>query len=355
MLKRKGFATLSGILLAISIIAPFSFAKTDADTFTGNPTFRVLYSFDVSPNGDATYVYADFIYHNDYRASGYFSMSFISSGAYSYAIFDGYGVTSIDGRAPTGTGYRIVDGTFEDTGYFVIRVIWRNTNSFWSSTQLRNPTNAMDLTFTATTTYANGSSSELTLLSRMTNYLQTLATTGMTVDTTAIQTLLSQIITNQQTIIANQTLNPAASDVVDDNDDLIDQGTDVIGDYDDLVSTFDSDFGDQQEEMTDILQNTSLTAFSDAAIWFTQQLASLYSSMGDMQILVTMPLLLGIALFFIGRGALAFRSPESTIDSTNTVQVWGDDGRLRDSYFVHNLVETTRKKGIDRPWLRRRR
>lgn len=347
MLKRKGFATLSGILLAISIIAPFSFTKVNAD-FIGNPTFRVLYSFDVSPNGDATYVYADFIYHNDYRASGYFSMSFISSGAYSYGVFDGYGVTDIDGRAPTGTGYRIVDGHFDDTGYFVIRVIWRNTNSFWSSTQLRNPTNAMDLTFNAQTTYANGSSSELALLSRMTNYLQTLVNTGMTVDTTAIQTLLSQIITNQQTIITNQTLNPAASDVVDDNDDLIDQGTDVIGDYDDLVSTFDSDFGDQQEEMTDILQNTSLTAFSDAAIWFTQQLGSLYTSMGDMAILVTLPLILGVALFFIGRGSIVFRAPNvETVTQTWTTNT--DQNGYKSSSYTSNRSITRRHRGWQGP------
>ena len=104
---------------------------------------------------------------------------------------------------------------------------------------------------------------------------------------------------------------PSSNSVVNANDQQNSEAVQIISDYDSLTSSFDSSFQDSQNQMTTILQNTSLTQFTDAATWFTAQLFQLYQSLGSMQILVAMPLILGIALFFVGRGNVVFRDPNT--------------------------------------------
>lgn len=139
--------------------------------------------------------------------------------------------------------------------------------------------------------------------------------------------------------------NSSSNTVINNNDQQNSSGETVINQYDQLTSTFESDFDDSQTEMVTILHNTNLTQFSDAAIWFTQQLGFLYNSLGDMKILVAMPLILGIALFFIGRGNVVFRSPNTTNDNFTETQVFNEDGSLRDSFYTHQNSKTTRSRG----------
>lgn len=349
MLKKKCFAALSGILLAISIIAPFSFSKVDAAAYSGSQ-LRVLFSFDTAKG--ETYVYMDVIYTSDRICSGLADITFkYGNISVSYGLFDGEGVSDITFYVPE-TGYRTYQIDFNNTSYFVYRFTIRDndpSNPFWTATALSKPaaTSVLNLSFSFDDTPVAVGSQSATInnglegitRAKIALYLETLVNSGLTVDTSAIESLLQQIITNQNAG------NQQSQDVVNDNDQQISDGIDIVDEYDGLTSTFDSDFVNSQEDIQDIMSDSSLTQFSDAAIWFTQQLASLYNSMGDMKILVTLPLLLGIALFFIGRGNVIFRDPNVEQWSSGTNYTYDENGNSHvTSYTNYRVTERRRTK-----------
>lgn len=79
--------------------------------------------------------------------------------------------------------------------------------------------------------------------------------------------------------------------------------------YHSIESTFQSNFDISMQAInpTSILEDIIL--FAPAFSWFTQQLGAFYNASGPFKILFTLPLLLGIALFFIGRGVNVFHDP----------------------------------------------
>lgn len=101
--------------------------------------------------------------------------------------------------------------------------------------------------------------------------------------------------------------SPSSTSAVNSLDSSVSATSDVVSDYVNLESDFTSSFSDSQSEMHEVMSNTSLVAFANAFIWFTAQLNNLYNSLGDMRILVSLPFILGIALFLIGRGQVVFR------------------------------------------------
>lgn len=349
MLKKKCFATLSGVLLAISLIAPFSFDKVFANTNPGSQ-LRVLFSFDTGKG--ETYMYMDVIYSSDRICSGMADIKFkFGTISVSYGLYQGDGVDEITYYVPE-AGYRTYQISFNNTSYFVYRFIIRDrypSDPFWTADRISAPASgsALDLTMSFEDAVVNISTQSSTVnnglegvtRAKIAYYLETLVNNGLDVDTSTIESLLQQIITNQNAG------NQASQDVVDENDQQISNGIDIVDEYDGLTSTFDSDFIDSQEDIQDIMSNSTLTQFSNAAIWFTQQLASLYNSMGDMKILVTLPLLLGIALFFIGRGNVIFRDPNTEQWSSGTNYIYDENGNSHVySYTNYRVSERKRTK-----------
>lgn len=87
-----------------------------------------------------------------------------------------------------------------------------------------------------------------------------------------------------------------------------------IQEYDQFESDFKSDFS---SNMTQI-QKPGIDNILSAATWYTAQLTALFNASGDFKIMFTLPLVLGLALFFIGRGALAYRESRTDVIESRT-------------------------------------
>lgn len=84
--------------------------------------------------------------------------------------------------------------------------------------------------------------------------------------------------------------------------------------YHNLESTFQSNFDTAFNAVNPSDFTTALTQFAPAFAWFTNQLGALYDSSGNFKILFTLPLILGLAMFFLGRGGKVFDHPEHESD-----------------------------------------
>lgn len=80
--------------------------------------------------------------------------------------------------------------------------------------------------------------------------------------------------------------------------------------YHNLESTFQSNFDSAMDAINPSDFTSAIALFYPAFRWFTDQLGNLYDASGNFKILFTLPLILGIALFFIGRGAQAMQHAE---------------------------------------------
>jgi hypothetical protein len=141
--------------------------------------------------------------------------------------------------------------------------------------------------------------------------------------------------------------NTTTNNSVDNNDQSNTQFQQQTQQYDQIESTFQSSFTTDQQAVQQTFNNNTLTIFADTTLWFTQQLNALYNASGDMKILFTLPLLLGLALFFIGRGAKT--SSPNTIDSYySSEMVANDDGvkyyHVRRSSNAHKVYHSLGKK-----------
>ena len=144
-------------------------------------------------------------------------------------------------------------------------------------------------------------------------------------------------------ILGNNTTNNS----VINNDQSNQQFNQQQQQYDQIESTFQSSFTTDQQAVQQTFNNNTLTIFADTTLWFTQQLNALYNASGQMKILFTMPLLLGLALFFIGRGAKT--SAPNTIDSYySSEQTANVDGvkyyRVRRTSGAHKVFHGFNRK-----------
>lgn len=376
MLKKRCFAALSGILLAISVIAPFSFVDTYAyQTGMFYPKFSYIISADEQWSQTVTvdfYFYSyfpvstdeknhmnDYNYHPWCRLNTQFIVTPLPLANWSFALIEGDGVVTFNSSNQTSgnSSWQRFMFILEDCTYFHFQVKIRS--SYWTSSTITNAGSVLQMESTSNssnliqnTKYTNNGNDLLYKI------LNTLQNTGITIDTSGIEDILDdiyqcnlesnsneeEIIDKMNSIIELLQVQPGSSteDVIDNNDQLISDANDVVSDYDTLTSTFDSNFQDSQEEMTTILQNTSLTQFTDAAIWFTTQLGLLYQSLGDMQILVALPLILGIALFFIGRGNVIFREPNNQTWNETYIHDTYADGS--ESFTKRSTISYTKRK-----------
>lgn len=110
---------------------------------------------------------------------------------------------------------------------------------------------------------------------------------------------INTIITRLDSLI-NGTSDSRES--VQDNDEVTSQLVTQSDEYHNIESTFQSSFTTEQTEIKTQLQTNPLTQFTETALWFTTQLTALYNASGNFKILFTLPLILGLAMYFIGRG-----------------------------------------------------
>lgn len=197
-----------------------------------------------------------------------------------------------------------MDGSFWTT---------QKINSYWSYIGDRTATTTTSLTWAYYrddgVSYGLNDYGESYYLQQI---LHELRSSGNTIiDISGIEGRLDDILLNQtQEITLLQQIAQGSQSSTDASDNLDDAVTDTssnITDFNDLESVFNSNFESSQEDIIDILDTTDLTAFSNAMNWYIDQLNAMYIAMGDMRILVVLPLILGIALFIIGRGAVIFR------------------------------------------------
>lgn len=78
------------------------------------------------------------------------------------------------------------------------------------------------------------------------------------------------------------------------------------GQYDEFEQSQSNDFTSNFGALDNDVKGFSLTSLTAATTWFTSLFMSIYNLMGDYKMYVTAPLILGLALFFIGRGAVIF-------------------------------------------------
>lgn len=102
--------------------------------------------------------------------------------------------------------------------------------------------------------------------------------------------------------------NSASETATNNNDASNNSASETINQYNDLESNFVADFNNSMGLIDTSEAMDSFASFAIATKWFTDQLFELYNAHGRMKILFTLPLLMGIALFFIGRGNVVFRS-----------------------------------------------
>lgn len=117
--------------------------------------------------------------------------------------------------------------------------------------------------------------------------------------------------------------------------------------YHSVESTFQSNFNTSMQAInpTSILEDIVL--FAPAFSWFTQQLGLLYEASGPFKILFTLPLLLGIALFFIGRGVNVFNDPykdNSYLSETHTTTTQTNINTGEESLISTRTLTTGYKK-----------
>lgn len=95
-----------------------------------------------------------------------------------------------------------------------------------------------------------------------------------------------------------------------------------INEYDQFESDFKSHFSNNMTQ----IQKPGIDNILSAATWYTAQLTALFNASGDFKIMFTLPLVLGLALFFIGRGALAYRESRTDVIESRTYDHELSDG-----------------------------
>lgn len=321
-MKRTSLKVLLSAMIILSMI-PFSLVKADNNSM-GIPYFRQIVSFGSTSNG--TYVIYDIYFISEYGLNTddddlwwqVNSNYAITGGGWSNALIEGDGVEAVLTENQTsGSGSSVANRyrfyfQLDDCSYFHFQVINRNF-SFWTTSHIESMASLSaiqsNVSYQSRGTYQNTAAN----VRKIYNDLHNLLTNGMqiSIDLTDIEEILNDVVENQETMIqllesiANGSSGSTSAE--SDLDNQIQDTTDLIVDYEDLNSSFESSFDSSQTDVVNIMSSTDLNQFATAMNWYISQLNNLYISMGDMRILVILPLILGIALFIIGRGSVIFR------------------------------------------------
>ena len=130
-----------------------------------------------------------------------------------------------------------------------------------------------------------------------------------------------------------------STNIVNNNNSLNDQLQTSITQYDQVENQFKQSFSTSMNQIS----KPDLSNIVSAAAWYTTQLTSLFNASGSFQIIYVLPLVLGIALFFIGRGAVAFR--QSSNQETRWVETIKDENGFTTR---HGTIRSETVKGKGR-------
>lgn len=137
--------------------------------------------------------------------------------------------------------------------------------------------------------------------------------------------------------------NNSTGGIVDGNNDAIGNLDSVIEDYRETEQVFFDDFTANQQAITSDIVGWSWGGLVNCANWVGETMTDYYNSMGDFRQYIIYPLMLGIALFFLGRGGSIighlFRKPTET--TVNTKSVTRRDGNTR-----YTTTTTSRRGGV---------
>lgn len=331
-MKRTSLKVLLSAMIILSMI-PFSFLNLKQEVKADLDTSRWFRIVSTVPVGTGYGIQIDYIFQArtnlmDGTLTAEVNPVYkILTDRWNYAIIenDGYvnmSYTRSTSSNPSGTAVHYI-WTFNIINCSYLHFMVQHMDpDFWTTAKIASYwTYIGDRTATTSTSLTNSNNyypvdGTSTMLYDDSYYLKqillTLQQAGNTIiDISGIEGRLDDILLNQtQEISLLQQIAQGSQSSTDASDSLDDAVTDTssnITDFNDLESVFNSNFESSQEDIIDILDTTDLTAFSNAMNWYIDQLNAMYIAMGDMKILVVLPLILGIALFIIGRGAVIFR------------------------------------------------
>lgn len=117
--------------------------------------------------------------------------------------------------------------------------------------------------------------------------------------------------------------NSSTGGIVSNFQDKDNELNDVVSQYRDVENQFFEDFNTNQSAITSDIVGWSWGGLVNCADWVGTTLTDYYNNMGDFRQYIIYPLMLGIALFFLGRGGSIighlFRKPkQSTVDIEST-------------------------------------
>lgn len=118
----------------------------------------------------------------------------------------------------------------------------------------------------------------------------------------------------------------------DDEDFISDMG-DVIGGYSDSEVVIHDFFDDSMSDI-DLTDYSLPASLASTTAWLIDQMELVFYNAPDLRILMTLPLVLGIALFFIGRGSVIFR--QGNIDRARAV---ANSDRVAAEFAKENINE----------------
>lgn len=168
---------------------------------------------------------------------------------------------------------------------------------------------------------------------------------------------------NQALVSAINNQTSTLGGKIDDTNDFIDKGNDstggivsgnnsAIGELDEVVSEYHAteqqffdDFNTNQQAITSDIVGWSWGGLVNCANWVGETMTDYYNNMGDFRQYIIYPLMLGIALFFLGRGGSIighlFRKPTTTFTHTESRSVMSNGVR-------HTNTVSTRNGGVFR-------
>ena len=121
-------------------------------------------------------------------------------------------------------------------------------------------------------------------------------------------TSINSTVSNIYNVIQNG--SSASSDSVDNADVTTDNLKDVSDDIDTLTSTYTTNMSDRFEDLTDTMSNVDLSFLALSAQWVASVMYDTYNNLGNFQLLILVPMILGILLLIINSPRL-FRPSET--------------------------------------------
>lgn len=139
--------------------------------------------------------------------------------------------------------------------------------------------------------------------------------------------------------------NDSTGGIVSGNNSAIDDLDEVVSEYHATEQQFFDDFNSNQQAITSDIVGWSWGGLVNCANWVGETLTDYYNNMGDFRQFIIYPLMLGIALFFLGRGGSIighlFRKPTET--TVNTKSVFRREGNTK-----YTSTTTSRQGGVFR-------